>query len=95
MQCELPYAEGEIAGVFACRSEYRPNPIAVTVCEIVSIDEEAGTVGLTNIDAFDNTPLLDLKPYIPVVDRVQEVKTPDWYAEWPQWFPAEGIGIYE
>jgi tRNA-Thr(GGU) m(6)t(6)A37 methyltransferase TsaA len=95
MQCELPYAPGETAGVFACRSEYRPNPIAVTVCEIISIDEESGIVELTNIDAFDKTPLLDLKPYIPVVDRVQEVKTPDWYAEWPEWFPAEGIGIYE
>jgi tRNA (Thr-GGU) A37 N-methylase len=65
------------------------------VCEIVDIDEESGIVKLTNIDAYDNTPVLDLKPYIPVVDRVQDVKVPDWYSGWPEWFPAEGIGIYE
>lgn len=84
MQTELPYAPGTSAGVFACRAEYRPNPIAVTVCPILHIDEINGLVILPWIDAFDGTPLLDLKPYIPVCDRVRDVKVAPWFAEWPE-----------
>lgn len=92
-RCELPYAPGVEAGVFACRSEYRPNPIGVTVCPIVDVDEAAGRVTVADIDAFDGTPLLDLKPYIGVTDRVQEIRQPPWFAEWPEWLPDEGIGL--
>jgi tRNA-Thr(GGU) m(6)t(6)A37 methyltransferase TsaA len=76
MQCELPYAPGTIAGVFACRAKYRPNPIAMTTCKILKVDEVAGIVHVANIDAFEGTPLLDLKGYIPVCDRVRDVHVP-------------------
>jgi tRNA-Thr(GGU) m(6)t(6)A37 methyltransferase TsaA len=95
MQCKLPYAEGQIAGVFACRAEYRPNPISVTVCEILDVNEETGIVKIRNIDAYDDTPLLDLKPYIPVCDRVQDMKVPTWFSDWPDWFPDDGLGLYD
>jgi tRNA-Thr(GGU) m(6)t(6)A37 methyltransferase TsaA len=95
MQCKLPYAEGQVAGVFACRAEYRPNPIAVTVCEIIDVNKGTGVVKIRNIDAYDDTPLLDLKPYIPVCDRVQHVKVPAWFSDWPAWFPDDGLGLYE
>lgn len=86
LQCQLPYASDQLAGVFACRAEYRPNPIAVSTCKIISIDETNGRIQLEYIDAIDGTPLLDIKPYFPVCDRVREPKTPDWVADWPQWF---------
>jgi tRNA-Thr(GGU) m(6)t(6)A37 methyltransferase TsaA len=95
MRTELPYAPGVEAGVFACRAEYRPNPIATTVCKLEEVDEERGVVRLTEIDAYDGTPLLDIKPYIGVVDRVAEVVVPDWFEGWPEWLPDEGIGLYE
>ena len=39
LQCEPSYAKGRITGIFATRAEYRPNPIAVTTCIILKIDE--------------------------------------------------------
>jgi tRNA (Thr-GGU) A37 N-methylase len=93
MQTELPYAPGVTAGVFACRSEYRPNPIATSVCQIEDVDEAAGVVRLRNIDARDGSPLLDIKPDIGVVDRVAKVETADWFAGWPERLPEDGIGL--
>ena len=83
--CELPYAPGIEAGVFACRSEYRPNPIALTTMPILSVDVENGSVVLPWIDAIDGTPVLDLKPYIPISDRIRDFKVAAWAVDWPEW----------
>jgi tRNA-Thr(GGU) m(6)t(6)A37 methyltransferase TsaA len=48
-------------GVLATRSPSRPNPIAVTVAELIKIDRNRITV--TGLDALDGTPILDIKPY--------------------------------
>lgn len=85
MTTKLPYAPGVEAGVFACRSEYRPNPIAVTTMMVLHVDVEAGVVVLPWIDAFDGTPVLDLKPYIPISDRIRDFKVAEWLADWPEW----------
>ena len=82
---KLPYAPGESVGVFACRSEYRPNPIAVTTMPILSVDVEAGEVILPWIDAFDGSPVIDLKPYIPICDRIRDLHVAPWMADWPLW----------
>lgn len=92
MTTELPYAPGVEAGVFACRSEYRPNPIAVTLMAIISIDVENGIVVLPWIDAFDGSPVLDLKPYIPISDRIRDYKVAEWLVDWPEWM--EDAGAY-
>ena len=89
---ELPYAPGVKAGVFACRSEYRPNPIGITIMPILSVDEKEGLVVLPWIDALNGTPILDLKPYMPVSDRIREVKVADWISDWPVWM--EDAGAY-
>ena len=80
---DLPYASGERAGVFATRSEARPNPIAITTAQILAVDEGAGVVDLAWIDAFDGTPVLDIKPYLPMSDLVQEATYPDWLQGMP------------
>ncbi len=85
MTTELPYAPGVESGVFACRSEYRPNPIAVTTMMVIDVDVKKGIVILPWIDAFDGTPILDLKPYIPVSDRIRDYKVADWLTDWPEW----------
>jgi len=81
----LPYAPGIEAGVFACRSEYRPNPICLTTMPILDLDQENGLVTLPWIDAHDGSPVIDLKPYIPVSDRIRDFRVADWMHEWPQW----------
>jgi len=92
-ETEPPYAPGKMHGIFATRAEYRPNPIAMTVCEVLSVDLDAGIVRLRDIDALGGTPVLDLKPYYPVCDRVKDARTPPWLSDWPEWFPEEGFGL--
>ena len=89
----LPYAEGVDSGVFANRSPVRPNPILISLCAVESVDEAAGIVWVNNIDAFTDTPVLDLKPYYPVTDRVKDATIPTYLQSWPEWFPEEGIGL--
>lgn len=48
-----------LTGVFATRSPRRPNLVAVTVCKVLSVED--GVVTIDRIDAFDGTPILDLK----------------------------------
>ena len=80
-----PYAKGpDDLGVFATRSPIRPNPIAVSSVDIAYVDEEGATVGLYYIDAYSGSPVLDLKPYAPSVDRIESPSTPDWCSHWPR-----------
>ena len=93
MQTKPPYAKEKITGVFACRAEYRPNPIAMTTCKLLEVDEKRGIVLIANIDAYDDTPIVDMKAYIPVSDRVKEAHLPEWLSDWPEWMPEEGLGL--
>ncbi len=90
LSCELPYAPGVRAGVFACRSQYRPNLIALTSCGVLETRPEKGIVVLDYIDARDGTPLLDIKPYIPLCDRAREFRVPEWFRSWPEWIEDAG-----
>jgi tRNA-Thr(GGU) m(6)t(6)A37 methyltransferase TsaA len=65
-----------LTGVFATRSAVRPNLIAITTCRIVSV--KGSIVEIDWIDAFDGSPILDLKPYIPRNDVFLDAKTPEW-----------------
>ncbi|MDO5559666.1 MAG: SAM-dependent methyltransferase [Oscillospiraceae bacterium] len=80
-----PYKKGpEVMGTFATRSPERPNPIALTPAYVTGIDHENGIIYLAYIDAFDNTPVLDIKPYTPSLDRVENPEVPDWCSHWPE-----------
>jgi tRNA-Thr(GGU) m(6)t(6)A37 methyltransferase TsaA len=65
-----------LTGVFATRAPVRPNLIALTTCKILSV--EGRRVYLDSIDAFDGTPVIDLKPYVPGLDQVKQPRVPDW-----------------
>jgi tRNA (Thr-GGU) A37 N-methylase len=84
---EQPYRNApEVVGIFATRSPVRPNPIALTAAQLLSVDIDAGRVQIAYIDAEDGSPVLDLKPYLPATDRVRDARYPDWAASWPQWY---------
>jgi len=68
--------ENPLTGVFACRAPVRPNLIALSVCRIERLEENV--IHLDGIDAFDGTPVLDLKPYVPGDAPEGEVKVPGW-----------------
>ena len=65
-----------LTGVFATRSPVRPNLLALTPCKIISVKD--CTIRIESIDAFDNSPVIDIKPYIPGSDMIPEAKVPDW-----------------
>lgn len=87
VDCTPPYGENPpITGVFATRSEFRPNPIALTTVNVLHIDHEKGLVIVPYIDAFDGTPIVDIKGYFPICDRVRDCHIPGWLKDWPEWY---------
>lgn len=72
--CNNP--DNPLTGVFATHSPMRPNLIALTVCRILSIN--GGEVHVKGLDAFDGSPVIDLKCYFPKSEDDGPVVTPDW-----------------
>lgn len=65
-----------LMGIFATRSAFRPNPVGLTVVELLKREENVLVV--RGLDAFDGTPVLDLKPYNHR-DAVENVRVPEWH----------------
>lgn len=84
---DKPYKAGpDGVGIFATRSPARPNPIAITPVPVLGIDHDNGLVRIAYIDAEPDTPVLDIKPYVPAIDRIRETAAPEWCADWPAWY---------
>lgn len=64
-----------LLGIFAQRARHRPNRIGVTACEIVKVTENS--VKVRALDAINGTPVIDVKPYVPVYDR-KDATIPKW-----------------
>ncbi len=70
-------APGHLAGprgVFALRSPVRPNPIGLSVVEVLRV--EGKRVVIRRIDCCDGTPVIDIKPYLASIDAVPEARKP-------------------
>ena len=77
-----PRHEGApLTGVFACRSPSRPNPIGVTVVELLGV--EGCRLEVSGLDALEGSPIVDLKPYSPRADSVPDARTPEWSKRGP------------
>ena len=62
-------------GVFATRSSFRPNPLAMSCVKIEKINltgENAPSITVSGADLMDGTPIVDIKPYLPYADSVPE-----------------------
>lgn len=61
-------------GVFASRSPYRPNGLGLSVVQYLGIERRSGVlrVNIAGLDLLDETPVLDIKPYVPYVDKVED-----------------------
>ena len=68
-------------GVFACRSPSRPNPIGLCIVELIGIDE--CTLTVKGLDAFEGSPIIDIKPYIPRADAIPNARIPVWAMQGP------------
>jgi tRNA-Thr(GGU) m(6)t(6)A37 methyltransferase TsaA len=68
-----PFMDTQKRGVFATRSPLRPNHIGISIVRLKSI--ERNKLIVYDLDMLNNTPLLDIKPYIASFDRVHESKS--------------------
>lgn len=62
-----PYLGNEVRGLFSTRAPARPNPIGISVVEVVKM--ENNRIVFRGADMLDNTPLLDIKPFVPEFDH--------------------------
>ena len=69
----VPFMDSELRGLFATRAPKRPNPIGISVVQLDKI--ENGVLHIQNVDIMDDTPLLDIKPYVPEFDSPQNIRT--------------------
>lgn len=63
-----PRLEGKTMGLFATRSPHRPNPIGLSLVELVKIEND--TLTFAGADLVDGTPILDIKPYLPHLESI-------------------------
>ncbi len=66
----------KLMGVFATRSPDRPNPIGQSTVRLLG--RRGNVLKVQGLDAIDGTPVLDIKPYIPGYDSVDEATAPPW-----------------
>lgn len=71
---QVPGHLGQPRGTFALRSPVRPNPIALSVVELLNVDGTRLTI--RHIDCKDGTPLVDIKPYFATTDSEPDARRP-------------------
>eukprot|EP00980_Cylindrotheca_fusiformis_P017501 scaffold5490_cov125-Cylindrotheca_fusiformis.AAC.18 len=82
-----PALGGDKVGIFATRSPHRFNPIGITLCKLDRIErinqnkKEQVVLHISGLDLVDGTPVLDIKPYVPIYDSVPaDIRLPSWVA---------------
>jgi tRNA-Thr(GGU) m(6)t(6)A37 methyltransferase TsaA len=70
-----------LLGIFATRTAYRPNPIGLTLVEL--IEREGNVLVVRGLDALDGTPVLDVKPFNSR-DMVLDARVPEWHKKLQQ-----------
>jgi tRNA-Thr(GGU) m(6)t(6)A37 methyltransferase TsaA len=71
-----PFLDNQLRGLFATRHPCRPNPIGMSIVRLLSC--QMNVLEIEGVDVLDNTPLLDIKPYVPDFDIRTGVRT-GWY----------------
>jgi len=69
-------ADMPLLGIFAQRPKMHPNPIGITAVQLLEVT--GNRVKVQGLDAINGTPVLDIKPYFPIFDRVDNAHTPEW-----------------
>jgi tRNA-Thr(GGU) m(6)t(6)A37 methyltransferase TsaA len=87
---QSPRVDMPRVGVFASRSPHRPNAIGLSAVKLESIDFKAPggiEIHLSGVDLLDNTPVLDIKPYLPYADIIPDANT-GWAKDAIDQFPV-------
>lgn len=68
----VPPRDRHKRGLFATRAPHRPNPIGLSLVRLLSV--RGRVLRIAELDLLDGTPVLDLKPYVPYTDCVDDVR---------------------
>jgi len=74
-----PKLKGKSVGIFCTRTPHRPNAVGLTLAKLERVDGR--TLHISALDLTDGTPVLDVKPYVPVYDSLPEATCPAWCGE--------------
>jgi tRNA-Thr(GGU) m(6)t(6)A37 methyltransferase TsaA len=66
-----------LVGVLATRTQYRPNPMGLTLVKLLA--REKNILRVRGLDALDGTPVIDIKPISPRHEFPQKMRVPSWY----------------
>jgi tRNA-Thr(GGU) m(6)t(6)A37 methyltransferase TsaA len=72
----LPFRDNQERGLFATRAPARPNAIGISAVKVISVKENE--IEVEELDILDNTPILDIKPYVSGFDSYPNEKA-GWY----------------
>ncbi len=72
------HADNKPHGIFTCRVSCRPNSIGISVVRLKKI--EKSVIYILDVDVVDETPLLDIKPYVPSIDSHEDASV-GWIKE--------------
>jgi len=73
-----PFLDNKEHGVFATRFPSRPNPLGFSVVQLLKIERNILTI--QGVDMLDDTPLVDIKPYVPDFDHFEPTEI-GWYGK--------------
>lgn len=69
----VPFMDTVPRGLFSTRAPKRPNPIGLSILRLDRVED--GVLHVRDVDILDNTPLLDIKPYVPKFDCREAART--------------------
>jgi len=75
---KVPRLNGKKVGLFATRTPHRPNPIGLSLAQVVSVSVDRRCVVLAGADIVDGSPVLDIKPFVPFADSVRGAVAPPY-----------------
>ena len=74
----IPFLDDHPKGVFATRAPKRPNPIGLSIVKLIKVEDNI--LHIEDVDILDNTPLLDIKPYVSIFDAPDQTEV-GWYSK--------------
>ncbi len=67
-----PFLDSTPHGIFATRAPSRPNPLGLSLVRLIRIDNNL--IHVEGVDVLNETPLLDIKPYVPEFEHIHDVR---------------------
>ena len=68
-----------LVGIFSTRTQYRPNPIGLTLVELIG--RKKNILRVRGLDARNGTPVVDIKPISPRHEFIKGTRVPEWYSK--------------